>query len=207
MPHLILLNKPYQVLCQFTSDDGRACLAQYCSIPNVYAAGRLDYDSEGLLILSDHGPWQHAIAHRDEKLCKEYTVQVDGAITEDAIEQLREGVQIKGGLTRPAQAEAITEPDWLWPRTPPVRYRAEIPTSWIRLIISEGRNRQVRKMCAAVGFPCLRLIRTAIGDWNINNLASGALQEVSETEKNTFAHTVKKKKASTYKRKPFHKCK
>lgn len=172
MSSLYLLNKPFNVLPTFTDDQGRDTLAQFIDIPKIYAAGRLDYDSEGLLVLTSDGELQHRLAHPKFKLPKTYWVQVEGAITEEALEQLRKGVELKDGLTRPAKAKAIyiDEP---WPRTPPIRERKSIPTSWVELIITEGRNRQVRRMTAAVGFPTLRLIRYAVGEWSIDRLAPG----------------------------------
>jgi 23S rRNA pseudouridine2457 synthase len=173
MPTL-LFNKPFQVLCQFTPKEGKATLADYITVPHVYPAGRLDYDSEGLLVLTDDGRLQTRIADPRHKLPKTYLVQVEGEVTAEAIRYLQRGVSLKDGLTRPATAMACPEPAWLWPRTPPIRYRASIPTSWLQLTITEGRNRQVRRMTAAVGFPTLRLIRTRIGDWSLDGLALGA---------------------------------
>ncbi len=177
MPKLVLFNKPYNVLCQFTDSDeknasNRENLSDYLSIDKVYPAGRLDRDSEGLLLLTDSGSLQHQIAHPKHSKEKSYWVQVDGAIDEQAIELLRNGVNLKDGLTRPAKARKISEPD-LWSRTPPVRFRKDIPTSWIELTISEGKNRQIRRMTAAVGFPTLRLIRHRIGQWRLNELQPG----------------------------------
>ncbi len=178
---LLLFNKPFQVMSQFSPKEGKATLADYIDIPDIYPAGRLDYDSEGLLVLTNNGRVQHRIAHPQAKLPKTYVAQVEGEITAVALSQLRQGVQIKGGLTRPAQAEAIPEPEWLWERQPPIRYRAAIPTSWLQLTITEGRNRQVRRMTAAVGFPTLRLIRTQIGPWTLENLQPGEMRIVSLT--------------------------
>ncbi|WP_367113493.1 rRNA large subunit pseudouridine synthase E [Zhongshania sp.] len=170
---IFLFNKPYQVMSQFTDSDGRANLSDYIRIPAIYPAGRLDYDSEGLMILTGDGELQHQISHPRHKLPKTYWVQVDGDINEEALKQLQAGVGLNDGPTLPAIADKIVEPASLWPRTPPVRFRANIPTSWISLTISEGRNRQVRRMTAAVGFPTLRLIRASIGNWNIEGLAPG----------------------------------
>lgn len=172
MSNILLFNKPFQVLTQFTSDDGKRTLADFIDRPGFYAAGRLDYDSEGLLILTDEGPLQHYLANPKFKLEKTYWVQVEGDITDVALSALRKGVELKDGLTRPAKAEKIANPD-VWPRNPPIRERKNIPTSWIELKITEGKNRQVRRMTAAVGFPTLRLIRYAIGEWNINGLQPG----------------------------------
>lgn len=172
MSTLYLLNKPFNVLPTFTDDRGRETLAKFIQVPKIYAAGRLDFDSEGLLILTSDGELQHRLAHPKFKLPKTYWVQVEGEITEEAIEQLKRGVELKDGPTRPAKAKRIsmTEP---WLRTPPIRERKNIPTSWLELTISEGRNRQVRRMTAAVGFPTLRLIRYAIGEWTVEGLAPG----------------------------------
>lgn len=164
----LLFNKPYGVLCQFTDPGGRPTLADFIHVPDVYAAGRLDFDSEGLVVLTDDGRLQHEItAH-----VKTYLVQVDREIDDRAIEQLRRGVTLKDGLTRPATVERIAEPS-LWPRDPPVRFRKHVPTSWISLTISEGRNRQVRRMTALVGFPTLRLIRVSVGPYSLGSLQPG----------------------------------
>ncbi|MDQ6997690.1 MAG: pseudouridine synthase [Mariprofundus sp.] len=173
-------NKPFQVLCQFTDANERQTLADYIRLPGIYAAGRLDRDSEGLLLLTNDGPLQNRISHPDHKLKKTYWVQVDGQISDDAIQALRDGVKLKDGITLPAQAVRMDEPANLWPRNPPIRVRAEIPTTWISLQISEGRNRQVRRMTAAVGYPTLRLIRYAIGPINLDNLSTGEYDDVDE---------------------------
>ncbi|MBN8431528.1 pseudouridine synthase [Microbulbifer salipaludis] len=172
MSQLILFNKPYGVLCQFTDQEGRPTLADYIRKPGIYAAGRLDFDSEGLLLLTDDGQLQHQIAHPTNKLPKVYWTQVEGEVSEEALSCLRQGVQLKDGRTAPARARILDEPD-LWPRVPPIRERKSIPTSWIELTITEGRNRQVRRMTAAVGHPTLRLVRQAIGNWTLDGLAPG----------------------------------
>lgn len=172
MATLVLLNKPFHVMCQFTDDQGRATLADFIATTGVYPAGRLDYDSEGLVLLTDSGKLQHRIASPTNKMKKTYWVQVDGVIDDSALEQLRRGVTLKDGLTRPAQARRIEAPD-IWPRTPPIRERANQPTSWLELALTEGRNRQVRRMTAAVGFPTLRLIRARIGEWGLDHLQPG----------------------------------
>lgn len=172
MARLILLNKPFNCLCQFTDDRGRSTLADFIRTPNIYPAGRLDYDSEGLVLLTDTGALQHRIASPQQKLAKTYWVQVEGDISDEALSRLAAGVDLKDGPTRPAKALRLSAPD-IWPRNPPVRHREKIPTSWLELIITEGRNRQVRRMTAAVGFPTLRLIRQRIGDWSLDDLNPG----------------------------------
>jgi len=177
MPEIILLNKPYQVLCQFTDTNQRATLANYISLPNIYPAGRLDYDSEGLVVLTSDGKLQHLITDPKNKLSKTYLVQIEGLPTAIVLKQLALGVHLNDGLTLPAKVSLI-EPPKLWPRTPPIRERKNIPTSWIKLIIREGKNRQVRRMTAAIGHPTLRLIRTAIGDWKLGDLQPGEWQRI-----------------------------
>lgn len=172
MSEIYLLNKPFNVLSTFTDSEGRETLAAYVDRPNIYAAGRLDYDSEGLLILTADGALQHRLANPKFKLEKSYWVQLEGEISEAALQQLRRGVELKDGKTRPAYAEQLAEPD-LWARNPPIRERKNQPTSWIELRISEGKNRQVRRMTAAVGFPTLRLVRVAIGPWRVDGLQPG----------------------------------
>ncbi len=177
MAQLILFNKPFGVLCQFSGGDGRPTLADFIELPGVYPAGRLDRDSEGLLLLTDHGRLQSRIAEPRHKLEKTYWVQVEGEIDAAALAALRAGVQLRDGATRPARAERIAAPD-LWPRDPPVRYRKSVPTSWLALGIVEGRNRQVRRMTAAVGFPTLRLVRARVGDWSLDGLPPGRWRRV-----------------------------
>lgn len=172
MSRIILLNKPFGVLSQFTGDPPEATLSHYIKEKGFYAAGRLDKDSEGLLLLTDDGKLQQQIANPRYKKPKTYLAQVEGLVDEEGLARLREGVTLKDGLTRPARAEAIPEPD-LWPRIPPIRERRHIPTSWIRLSIREGKNRQVRRMTAHIGFPTLRLVREAIGQWQLGDLQPG----------------------------------
>jgi 23S rRNA pseudouridine2457 synthase len=170
---LIALNKPYGVLCQFTDDRGRPTLADFVSQKDVYAAGRLDQDSEGLLLLTDDGRLAHRLTDPRHKQAKTYLVQVEGDIDDAALHAMSKGVQLKDGLTLPAEAQRAEEPAWLWQRDPPVRFRKAIATSWLTLSLREGRNRQVRRMTAAVGFPTLRLIRMRIGEHSLAGLAPG----------------------------------
>ncbi|HUW51020.1 MAG TPA: rRNA large subunit pseudouridine synthase E [Sulfuricella sp.] len=179
MSRLILFNKPFGVITQFSSDGKHATLKDFIPLPGVYPAGRLDTDSEGLLILTDDGPLQHRISDPRHKLPKTYWVQVEGIPDEAALERLRHGVDLNDFVTRPAQARVIDEPDELWPRTPPIRFRKNIPTSWIELVIQEGKNRQVRRMTAKIGMPTLRLIRWRIGDWDLDGLAPGEWREIN----------------------------
>ena len=164
---LILFNKPFQVLCQFTPQDGRESLADYIATPNVYPAGRLDADSEGLMLLTDDGRLQHLIAHPDHKEAKTYLVQVDGVADAAALARLQAPIDLGDFITKPCRAVRIAEPDWLWPRNPPIRARQDKPTSWIAITLQEGKNRQVRRMTAAVGLPTLRLVRTSIGPFSL----------------------------------------
>ena len=180
----LLLNKPYEVLTQFTDEHGRATLKDFVSVPEVYPVGRLDFDSEGLLLLTDDKQLQHRLSDPRYKVPKTYWAQVEGLPTEAALMQLRQGVQLKDGFTLPAEVLVLPEAATaeLWPRTPPIRYRASIPTSWLALTISQGMNRQVRKMCAAVGVPCLRLVRVALSELTIGTLAPGEWRELTATE-------------------------
>ena len=182
MSRLILLNKPYGMLCQFTDEAGRATLKDCVAVPGVYAAGRLDTDSEGALLLTDDGPLQHRIADPRHKLPKTYLVQVEGEPDEAALARLRAGLDLGDFRTRPCGARAVREPDWLWPRDPPVRFRKSVPTSWLEIVLHEGKNRQVRRMTAKVGFPTLRLIRIAIGPWRLDGLLPGQWREIEAAE-------------------------
>lgn len=175
MTKLILFNKPFGVLPQFTdrgSETKRATLSDFIDVPGVYPAGRLDRDSEGLMMLTDDGKMQARIADPKYKMPKTYLVQVEGEVADESLTLLRQGVELKDGLTRPADVERIAEPD-LWPRNPPIRVRKSVPDCWLKVTISEGRNRQVRRMTAAVGHPTLRLVRWSIGDWTLGELQPG----------------------------------
>lgn len=181
MSRLILFNKPYNVLCQFTdrgtAGSSRTTLSAFIDAPGVYPAGRLDLDSEGLLLLTDDGRLQARIADPQFKMPKTYLVQVEGDVTEVALDALRTGVVLKDGPTRPAEVARIADPE-LWPRDPPVRFRKTVPDCWIELTIREGRNRQVRRMTAAIGHPTLRLVRRQIGDWSLDGMQPGEWREI-----------------------------
>lgn len=181
-PRLLLLNKPFQVLTQFTSTDGKATLANFISAPGFRPAGRLDYDSEGLVLLTNDGSLQAQLADPRWKTTKTYYVQVESIPDSGALDRLRRGVELPDGRTLPAQADHVHEPEWIWPRDPPIRERRSIPTQWLRLSIREGRNRQVRRMTAAVGHPTLRLIRWSVGPWDLQGLAPGDWREVAAEE-------------------------
>lgn len=196
MAKIILFNKPYQVLSQFTDGEGRHTLADFLKAPGFRAAGRLDYDSEGLLLLTDDGVLQQRIANPENKLWKTYLVQVEGEISDEALAKLIDGIALKDGKTLPAKARRI-EPPTLWQREPPVRVRKQIPDSWLELAIREGRNRQVRRMTAAVGFPTLRLVRSRIGEWALDNLAPG---EYADQEVHMPVSTGKRRNKSARRR-------
>ena len=200
MAQLIIFNKPFNVLTQFTDQQNRPTLADYIAIKGVYPAGRLDRDSEGLLLLTDDGALQHSISHPRHKLEKSYWTQVEGIPDKRALEQLRRGVQLKDGVSAPARARLIEEPE-IWPRDPPVRYRASIPTSWIELTISEGRNRQVRRMTAAVGHPTLRLIRHAIGPLSIEGLEPGEWRELDPSAISAIVPQLREKRTARQRKK------
>ena len=178
MTRIVLFNKPYDVLSQFTDRQGRKTLKDFIDLEGVYPAGRLDRDSEGLLMLTDSGALKHRITSPGHKVSKTYWVQVEGVPTEAELQPLREGVELKDGLTRPAKVKRLSSSPVSWPRVPPIRVRKTVPDSWLALTISEGRNRQVRRMCAAVGFPVLRLIRYRIGSWTLDGIEPGQVVEL-----------------------------
>lgn len=178
----LLFHKPFRVLSRFTDSAGRITLARFIERPGLYPAGRLDYDSEGLLVLTDDGALQSRISDPRHRLEKTYWVQVEGQASREAVERLKRGVRLKDGPARAAGARVIAEPPGLWPRNPPIRYRARIPTHWLEIRLAEGRNRQVRRMTAAVGLPTLRLIRSAIGPWTIDGLSPGESRELVREE-------------------------
>lgn len=181
MSRLVLFSKPYGVLSQFTPEAGHRCLADFIPIPGVYAAGRLDADSEGLLVLTDDGRLQKRIADPQHKLPKTYWVQVEGDPGEDVLQRLRQGVELGDFVARPCQAKRIDEPEGLWQRDPPIRVRKHIPTAWLEIILSEGKNRQVRRMTARVGHPTLRLVRAAIGPFELDGMRPGEWRELAST--------------------------
>lgn len=181
MSRVILFNKPYGVLSQFTPESGHPGLAEFIPVPGIYAAGRLDADSEGLLLLTDDGMLQKRIADPQHKLPKTYWVQVEGAPTEEALQRLRAGIDLGDFLTLPCKAVRIDEPSGLWPRDPPIRRRRHIPTDWLEMVLREGKNRQVRRMTAKVGYPTLRLLRVAIGPFNLGDLRPGEWREADAT--------------------------
>ncbi len=190
MSRLILFNKPYGVLTQFSDKEGRPTLADYIPVPGVYAAGRLDADSEGLVVLTDDGAMQARISDPRHKLAKLYWAQVEGLATDEALCALAAGVDLGDFVTRPCEACRVAEPPGLWARNPPIRERALIPTSWLQLVLREGKNRQVRRMTARVGFPTLRLIRWAIGDWTLDGLAPGQWCELAISGQPRWKHRV-----------------
>lgn len=179
MSRILLFNKPYGVISQFSREGLHATLADYIALPDFYPAGRLDTDSEGLLLLTDDGKLQHVITDPRHKLLKTYWVQVEGVPDEEALNKLRQGIDLKEFVTLPAQVRCMAEPVNLWPRNPPIRERKAIPTGWLQISIREGKNRQVRRMTAAVGLPTLRLIRYSIGDWTLDNISPGKWREES----------------------------
>lgn len=200
MARLVLFNKPFHVLTQFTDTSERSTLADYISLPGVYAAGRLDYDSEGLLLLTDDGGLIHQLANPNSGTSKVYYVQVEGQPSEADLKPLRTGIRLKDGPTLPAEVQCVPEPEWLWPRTPPIRERKKIPTQWLRLAITEGRNRQVRRMTAHIGFPTLRLIRWSIGPYSLDGLDTGdhKVMEVAPPTRTPSTSSKKRRSQSAF---------
>jgi 23S rRNA pseudouridine2457 synthase len=188
---LLLFNKPFGVLCQFTDPEGRPTLADYLKTDGIYAAGRLDRDSEGLVLLTDDGKLQHRLTRPSKKSWKRYWVEVENTPDESALKALQQGVMLKDGPTLPAQAKCIRAPQ-LWPRDPPIRFRANIPTQWLEIALQEGRNRQIRRMTASVGYPTLRLVRIAIGPWRLKQLQPGEWVKVATKERNVQKQHHKK---------------
>jgi 23S rRNA pseudouridine2457 synthase len=176
---LILLNKPFRVLSQFRDADGRATLGDFVDVPGVYPAGRLDFDSEGLVLLTDDGRLQARISDPKNKMPKTYWAQVEGVPSADQLLELERGVRLKDGPARAVSARSIGEPAGLWQRDPPIRFRKNVPDSWVEIVLTEGRNRQVRRMTAAVGLPTLRLVRYAVGEWTVAGLQPGEWREVT----------------------------
>ncbi len=197
MSQIYLFNKPFGVLTQFTDGDGRPVLADYINVPAIYPAGRLDKDSEGLLLLTDDGKLQQAVSDPAFKLPKTYHVQVEGVPDDEALESLSQGIELNDGITKPAMVNRIEgEPARLWPRNPPIRVRASIPDCWLEIIIREGRNRQVRRMTAAAGYPTLRLIRYAIGEFRIDGILPGELKQISDEQVKKFVSGLPKSVSS-----------
>jgi 23S rRNA pseudouridine2457 synthase len=195
VPCVLLFNKPYGVICRFSPDGLHPTLKDFVGVPDVYPAGRLDTDSEGLLILTDDGRLQHRISHPRSKMAKTYWVQVEGIPSDIALEKLRSGMALGNDVTRPAQVRIIPEPVDLWPRNPSIRFRKNIPTTWLEIMLTEGKNRQVRRMTAAAGHPTLRLIRATIGPWRLDGLSPGHWREENiDTGRNHDLETARRRR-------------